>query len=149
MAGWRCGFAVGKEDFIKTLYAMKSNIDYGTSTIVQDACIAALTMPDSYVKGIMDTYDARREIVAQGFTDLGFYAPRSDATMYFWIKIPSKFKHSMEFCKYLLDETGVLVTPGSAFGEMSDDRFRVSLVQPILRMQEVFRRFREKGIKYE
>ena len=149
MAGWRCGFAVGKEDFIKTLYAMKSNIDYGTSTIVQDACIAALTMPDSYVKGIMDTYDARREIVAKGFTDLGFYAPRSDATMYFWIKIPSKFKHSMDFCKYLLDETGVLVTPGSAFGEMSDDRFRVSLVQPILRMQEVFRRFKEKGIKYE
>ena len=104
MAGWRCGFAVGKEDFIKTLYAMKSNIDYGTSTIVQDACIAALTMPDSYVKGIMDTYDARREIVAKGFTDLGFYAPRSDATMYFWIKIPSKFKHSMEFCKYLLEK---------------------------------------------
>lgn len=149
MAGWRCGFAVGKEDFIKNLYAMKSNIDYGTSTIVQDACIAALTMPDSYVKGIMDTYDARREIVAKGFTDLGFYAPRSDATMYFWIKIPSKFKHSMDFCKYLLDKTGVLITPGSAFGAMSDDRFRVSLVQPILRMQEVFRRFKEAGIKYE
>ncbi len=149
MAGWRCGFAVGKEEFIKTLYAMKSNIDYGTSTIVQDACIAALTMPDSYVKGIMDTYDARREIVAQGFTDLGFYAPRSDATMYFWIKIPSKFKHSMDFCKYLLDKTGVVITPGSAFGEMSDDRFRVSLVQPILRMQEVFRRFKEAGIRYE
>ena len=149
MAGWRCGFAVGKEEFISTLYAMKSNIDYGTSTIVQDACIAALTMDDSYVKHIMDKYDARREIVAKGFTDLGFYAPRSDATMYFWIRIPSKFKSSMEFCKYLLEKTGVLVTPGSAFGAMSDDRFRVSLVQPILRMQEVFRRFREAGIKYE
>ena len=36
----------------------------------------------------MDIYDARRETMAQGFTDLGFYAPRSDATMYFWIKIP-------------------------------------------------------------
>ena len=149
MAGWRCGFAVGKKEFIQNLYAMKSNIDYGTSTIVQDACIAALTMPQSYVKDIMDKYDARREIVAQGFSELGFYAPRSDATMYFWIKIPSTFKSSMEFCKYVLEKTGVLITPGSAFGEMSDDRFRVSLVQPILRLQEVFKRFKEAGIRYE
>ncbi len=149
MAGWRCGFAVGKEEFIQNLYAMKSNIDYGTSTIVQDACIQALSMPIDYVKGIMDKYDARREIVAQGFTDLGFYAPRSDATMYFWIKIPSKFKHSMDFCKYVLEKTGVLLTPGKAFGAMSDDHFRVSLVQPILRLEEVFKRFKEAGIKYE
>lgn len=149
MAGWRCGFAVGKKDFIQNLYAMKSNIDYGTSTIVQDACIAALTMPQEYVKSIMDKYDARREIVAQGFNELGFYAPRSDATMYFWIKIPSTFKSSMDFCKYVLEKTGVLITPGSAFGAMSDDRFRVSLVQPILRLQEVFKRFKEAGIKYE
>lgn len=149
MAGWRCGFAVGKEEFISNLYAMKSNIDYGTSTIVQDACISALTMDDSYVKGIMDKYDARREIVAKGFTDLGFYAPRSDATMYFWIKIPSKFKSSMEFCKYVLDKAGVLLTPGSAFGQMSDDHFRVSLVQPILRLEEVFKRLKSAGIKFD
>ncbi len=149
MAGWRCGFAVGNKEFISNLYAMKSNIDYGTSTIVQDACIQALKMPIDYVKGIMDKYDARREIVAQGFTDLGFYAPRSDATMYFWIKIPSTFKSSMEFCKYVLDKTGVLLTPGSAFGSMSDDHFRVSLVQPILRLEEVFERFRKAGIKNE
>ena len=149
MAGWRCGFAVGKKEFIANLYATKSNIDYGTSTSVQDACIAALTMPDEYVKGIMDKYDARREIVAKGFNDLGFYAPRSDATMYFWIKIPKNFNSSMEFCKYVLDKTGVLLTPGSAFGAMSDDHFRVSLVQPILRLEEVFKRFKKAGIKYE
>ena len=106
-------------------------------------------MPDEYVKGIMDKYDARREIVAKGFSDLGFYAPRSDATMYFWIKIPKNFNSSMEFCKYVLDKTGVLLTPGSAFGAMSDDHFRVSLVQPILRLEEVFKRFKKAGIKYE
>ena len=132
-----------------SLYSMKTNIDYGTSTIVQDACIEALKMPQTYVKGIMDRYDARREIMAQGFTDLGFYAPRSDATMYFWIKIPPKFKTSMEFCKYVLDKAGVLITPGSAFGDMSDDHFRVSLVQPILRLQEVFERLRAAGIRYD
>lgn len=149
MAGWRCGFAIGKEEFISNLYAMKSNVDYGTSTIIQDACIEALTMPISYVKDIMDIYHKRREIMAKGFSDLGFYAPRSEATMYFWIKIPPKFKTSMEFTKYLLDKTGVMVTPGSAFGAMSDDHFRVSLVQPNDRIKEVFERFKKAGIRYE
>ena len=149
MAGWRCGFAVGKEEFINNLYAMKSNVDYGTSTIIQDACIEALTMPISHVKDIMDIYHARREVMAKGFTDLGFCAPRSEATMYFWIKIPPKFKTSMEFTKYLLDKTGVMVTPGSAFGAMSDNHFRVSLVQPNDRIKEVFERFKKAGIKYE
>ena len=149
MAGWRCGFAIGKEEFISNLYAMKSNVDYGTSTIIQDACIEALTMPISYVKDIMDIYHKRREVMAKGFSDLGFYAPRSEATMYFWIKIPPKFKTSMEFTKYLLDKTGVMVTPGSAFGAMSDDHFRVSLVQPNDRIKEVFERFKKAGIRYE
>ena len=149
MAGWRCGFAIGKEEFISNLYAMKSNVDYGTSTIIQDACIEALTMPISYVKDIMDIYHKRREVMAKGFSDLGFYAPRSEATMYFWIKIPPKFKTSMEFTKYLLDKTVVMVTPGSAFGAMSDDHFRVSLVQPNDRIKEVFERFKKAGIRYE
>ena len=69
--------------------------------------------------------------------------------MYFWIKIPPRFNSSMDFCKYLLDKTGVLITPGSAFGRLSDDRFRVSIVQPILKIEEMFRRFKEAGIKYE
>lgn len=149
MAGWRCGFAIGKEEFISNLYAMKSNVDYGTSTIVQDACIEALTMPIDYVKNIMDIYHERREVMAKGFTELGFYAPRSEATMYFWIKIPSKFATSMEFCKYVLDKTGVIITPGSAFGSLSDDHFRVSLVQPNERIQEVFERFKKAGIRFE
>lgn len=149
MAGWRCGFAIGQEDFINNLYAMKSNMDYGTATIVQDACIEALSLPMCHVQGIMDIYHGRREVMARGFTELGFYAPRSDATMYFWIKIPSKFKSSMEFTKYVLDKTGVIVTPGSAFGALSDDHFRVSLVQPNYRIEEVFKRFKEAGIRYE
>jgi LL-diaminopimelate aminotransferase len=55
----------------------------------------------------------------------------------------------MEFCEYVLEKTGVVVTPGSAFGSLSDDHFRVSLVQPNYRIEEVFKRFREAGIRYE
>ena len=147
MAGWRAGFAVGNKEFIDVLYAMKSNIDYGTSSIVQDACIAALEMDYKYVKEIMDKYNSRREIVAQGFNKLGWHMKRSSATMYFWLKVP-KGRHSKEFCKDVLFKTGVMFTPGVAFGEYSDDHFRVSIVQPTERLIEAFKRLDEAGIRY-
>ncbi len=148
MAGWRAGFAVGKKEFIDVLYAMKSNIDYGTSSIVQDACIAALEMDYKYVQEIMDKYNSRRELVAQSFNKLGWHMKRSSATMYFWLKVP-RGRKSKEFCKDVLFKTGVMFTPGIAFGEYSDDHFRVSIVQPTSRLEEAFRRLEKANIRFE
>ncbi len=147
MAGWRAGFAVGKKEFIDIIYAMKSNIDYGTSTLVQDAAIKALTMPYEYVQKIMDEYDERRELIAQNMTELGWDVYRTPATMYFWLKIPKGYT-SKEWCKMVLEKTGVVFTPGIAFGDMSDDHFRFSIVQSEARLKEAFRRMREAGIKF-
>lgn len=148
MAGWRAGFAVGKAEFIDTIYAMKSNIDYGTSTLVQDAAIKALTMPYEYVKEIMDKYDARRELIARRLAKLDWDVYRTPATMYFWLKTP-KGQSSKAFCKDMLDRTGVVFTPGIAFGDMSDDYFRFSIVQSEERLNEAFDRMEAAGIKYE
>ena len=115
---------------------------------MQDAAIEALNMPYSYVQEIMDGYNARREIVAQGFNKLGWKMKRSSATMYFWLKVPKGYT-SKEFCKYVIDKTGVVFTPGIAFGDMSDDHFRVSIVQPPERLKEAFQRLQNAGIRYE
>lgn len=147
MAGWRAGFVIGKKEFIDIVYAMKSNIDYGTSTIVQDAAIQALTMSYEHVQAIMDKYNSRRELVAGGFNKLGWKMKRSPATMYFWLKVPNGYT-SKEFCKMVLDKTGVVFTPGIAFGDLSDDHFRVSIVQPQERLEEAFRRLDKAGIRY-
>src|SRR5574344_382200 len=152
MAGWRAGFAVGKKEFIDVIYGMKSNIDYGTSTLVQDAAIEALTMPYEYVQEIMDKYDARRELIARRLTKLGWDVYRTPATMYFWLKIPgwkSKNMTSKKWCKMVLDKTGIVFTPGVAFGDMSDDHFRLSIVQPSHRLDEAFDRMEKEGIVYE
>lgn len=148
MAGWRAGFAVGKKEFIDVIYAMKSNIDYGTSTLVQDAAIKALTMPYEYVKEIMDKYDARRELIARRLATLGWEVYRTPATMYFWLKTPKKMS-SKAFCKDMLERTGVVFTPGIAFGDMSDDHFRFSIVQSQARLNEAFDRMEAAGIRYE
>lgn len=149
MAGWRIGFVIGKKEFIDIIYAMKSNIDYGTSSIVQDAAIKAMNIDYLYVKKIMDRYDERREFVAKSLKELGWEVIRTPATMYFWLKVPSKYGSSMEFCKYVLDKTGVVLTPGIAFGNYSDDHFRLSIVQKKERLQEAFNRLKSAGILFE
>lgn len=148
MAGWRAGFVCGKQEFIDVIYAMKSNVDYGTATIVQDASITALGMDYAYVKAIMDKYNARREIIAKGFNKLGWKMKRSSATMYFWLKVPKGYT-SKEFCKMVLDKTGVVFTPGIAFGDYSDDHFRVSIVQPPEKLAQAVVRLEHAGIRFE
>lgn len=148
MAGWRVGFVCGKQEFIDVIYAMKSNMDYGTATIVQDAAITALDMEYGYVKKIVDKYNSRREIIARGFNKLGWKMKRSSATMYFWLRVPKGYG-SKEFCKMVLDKTGVVFTPGIAFGDYSDDHFRVSIVQPPEKLAEAIVRLEKAGIRFE
>jgi len=147
MAGWRVGFVCGKKEFIDVIYAMKTNMDYGTATIVQDAAIVALDLDMKYIDETMNKYNSRREITAKGFNSLGWKMKRSPATMYFWLKVPGGMT-SKEFCKMVLDKTGVVFTPGIAFGEHSDDHFRVSIVQPAEKIEEAIKRMQDAGIKY-
>ena len=119
MAGWRVGFVVGKKEFIDTIYAMKSNMDYGTATIVQDAAIRALSIDYREVEKIVANYQRRRDLAISMLKDLGWDLKKTIATMYLWLKVPNGYT-SKEFCKYVLDTTGVVLTPGIAFGDYSD-----------------------------
>lgn len=148
MAGWRVGFVLGKKEFIDTVFAMKLNFDYGTSTIMQDAAIAAMTMPYKYVEETMKKYQARRDFLAESFKELGWKVNKPVATMYFWLKVPRGMK-SKEYCKMVMDKTGVVFTPGIAFGKSGDDYFRVSLVQDIKRLKEAVKRLKAANICYE
>lgn len=147
MAGWRIGFVIGKKEFIDTIYAMKTNMDYGTSTIVQDAAIQALDMDYGHVEKIVANYSRRRLFAIEALKELGWDVKKSKATMYLWLKVPAPYK-SKEFCKMVLDKTGVVLTPGIAFGNHSDSYFRLSLVQPDDRIKEALERIKNAGIKY-
>lgn len=147
MAGWRAGFVVGKKEFIDIIYAMKTNMDYGTSTIVQDAAIEALNMDYSNVEKIVGNYARRREFVIDMLKELGWNVTKTCATMYLWLKVPEGYT-SKEFCKYVLDKTGVVLTPGIAFGTHSDGYFRLSLVQSDERIKEALSRLKNANICY-
>ena len=147
MAGWRIGFAVGNREYIKTLYSVKTNLDYGTSSIIQDAAIAALRMPYSYVDETVKKYQHRRDFMVEGFNKLGWNLAKPKATMYLWLPVPEKYD-SKSWCRMILDKTGVVFTPGIAFGKHSDQYFRVSLVAADEKLIEVLARLEKANIRY-
>lgn len=148
MAGWRIGFVVGNEKIISTIHDMKTNTDYGTCSIMQDAGIAAIEMDYSYVEETVNKYARRRLFMQEGFKKLGWEVRETLATMYLWFKVPGG-KDSKAWCKSVLEKTGVVFTPGIAFGAHSDGYFRVSIVQPDERLKEALVRLEKAGIRYE
>ncbi|MGK7893504.1 MAG: aminotransferase class I/II-fold pyridoxal phosphate-dependent enzyme, partial [Xenococcus sp. (in: cyanobacteria)] len=148
MAGWRVGFVVGNADVIQGLRTLKTNLDYGIFAAIQKAAETALQLPDKYIKEVQERYSTRRDFLIKGLGELGWDIPPSKATMYLWVKTPVG-QGSTEFALDVLQNTGVVLTPGNAFGEAGEGYVRVCLIADCDRLGEVIRRFKEAGIKYK
>jgi len=148
MAGWRVGFVVGNAQIIQGLRTLKTNLDYGIFAAIQTAAQAALDLPDSYVEKVQQRYRERRDFLIAGLGKLGWQIPKSQATMYLWVPCPVGTT-STDFALDVLQKTGVVVTPGNAFGEAGEGYVRVSLIADLDRLGEALRRFEAAGIHYE
>lgn len=148
MAGWRVGFVVGNSDVIQGLRTLKTNLDYGIFSAIQKAAETALQLPDEYIKEVQHRYRTRRDFLIKGLGELGWDIPVSQATMYLWIKTPVG-QGSTEFALDVLQQTGVVITPGNAFGEAGEGYVRISLIADCDRLGEVLRRFKQASIRYQ
>jgi LL-diaminopimelate aminotransferase len=146
MAGCRVGFALGNEKIIRNLKILKSNMDYGIFLPIQKAAIAALEGPQEYVKETALRYQKRRDILVDGLNSIGWKIRKPPATMFVWAPIPEGFSDSMEFTLFLLEKTGVAVTPGSSFGERGKRFVRIALVQPEEIIEEALALIKESNI---
>lgn len=146
MAGARVGFALGNKDMISMLKSLKSNLDYGMFLPVQKAAIAAISGPQDCVEVTRRAYERRRDVLVDGLNSIGWGIKKPPATMFVWAKIPKGFESSFDFTKELLSRSGVLVTPGSAFGEMGEGHVRIALVQDEEVLSDAVRRIGESGI---
>lgn len=141
MPGWRVGFACGNSELIAALTRIKSYMDYGTFTPIQVAAIAALEGSDDCVEAIRVRYENRRNILCDGLNDLGWEVVRPKATMFVWAPIPEHYAPmgSLEFCKYLLKEAHVAVSPGIGFGQQGDTHVRFGLIENRDRTRQALR----------
>lgn len=145
--GARVGFLVGNKEVVASFKKLRSQIDYGTFLPVQYGAVAALNGPDSFIKEQCAAYEARRNALCDGLTEIGWPFERSQGTMFAWAKIPEKFgKDDVAFVMELLEKTGVLCTPGSSFGKQGEGHVRFALVLPVEEIQRAIAGIKEAGI---
>jgi LL-diaminopimelate aminotransferase len=126
MTGWRIGMVVGNEEVVNALGKVKSNLDSGIPQAIQYAAIEALTGPQDSVKGQTARYQRRRDLIVDKLDSMGLKVSLPKAGLYIWAKIPSGYT-SMEFTNDLLEQVGVVVTPGVGYGKRGEGYIRLSL----------------------
>lgn len=143
MAGWRIGFAVGNERLIQGLGTVKKNVDSGIFQAVQCAAIEALEHCRHYVAKHREVYRRRRDLLVGGLRNLGWGVDLPPATFYVWAPT-LEGRTSMEMAKWLLNECGIIATPGVGFGEHGEGYIRMSLTIATERLEEALERIGEK-----
>jgi LL-diaminopimelate aminotransferase len=129
MTGWRFGMAVGNADMIKALFQIKANLDSGIPQAIQQMAIEALTGPQDCVDTNVEIYQRRRDRVIKALTTLGLTVDVPRASLYIWARVPEGFT-SAELAARLLEETDIVVTPGSSYGKFGEGYIRLSLTTP-------------------
>jgi len=146
MTGWRIGFAVGNQKALRALARIKSNLDSGQFSAIQEAAIEALNHPDRVeVRAITDVYRQRRDLLVKGLNDIGFEVTKPQATFYVWLRIPQQYD-SLSFASKLLEEAQVVVIPGSGFGQAGEGYVRFALTVDCNRTAEALQRL--KNLKF-
>ena len=153
MTGWRLGWVCGNKDAVAMLGVLKSAIDTGIFKALQMACAKIMNLPEAeeYISIWNKNYAKKQQIMLDGFKQLGWdmskicYAP---ATFYLWLPIPPRFSSSADFCKCVLEKSGVVFVPGHAYGKYGEGFFRLSFVDKDEKLIEVFDRLKEDGFFY-
>jgi LL-diaminopimelate aminotransferase len=139
MTGWRIGFAVGNADAIAALGQVKSNLDSGVFQAVQEAGIAALNLDESVIDEIRKIYQERADVLVKGLVGLGLPVVPPKATFYIWVGVP-RGMNSARFSALLLDQAGIVATPGHGFGKAGEGYIRMALTVPKKRLDEAVKR---------
>ena len=152
MTGWRLGYAVGNKELISALASVKGNLDSGQFHAIQRAGIAALNLPDKWTNDLRKIYEKRRDVLVGGLKSLGWSVNNPKATFYVWIKVPAAFAKmhkdsksiSGELVKFLLQNCGIVSTPGVGFGKYGEGYIRMTICTTEERLKEAVKRLKEK-----
>ncbi|MCX7831773.1 MAG: LL-diaminopimelate aminotransferase [Actinobacteria bacterium] len=141
MTGWRIGFLAGNANSVKYLANLKTNIDSGIFNPIQYSGIKALTDLSDFPEKMCLIYERRKQMVLDVLNELGISYHISPATIYVWAEVPDGYT-SDTWAMKLIDEAGIVVSPGSAYGKFGEGYFRISLTVKDERLKEAMERLK-------
>ena len=142
MTGWRCAAILGNPQAVETYWRLKTNIDSGLFGAVQQAGVAALSGSQEPLERMNEIYTRRRDLVVGTLGEIGVEVEPPKGTIYVWAPVP-ECQSSASFAELVLEEAGVVVSPGSMYGPSGEGFFRISLTTPDERLSEALARMRE------
>jgi LL-diaminopimelate aminotransferase len=146
ISGCRIAFAVGNKEIITALKTVKSHVDYGMFMPFQKTAAAILNGPQDYAHVVRNIYRRRRDLLVEGLNSLGWNIDKSPGSMFVWAPIPPNYSSSMEFTLELIEKAGVIVVPGSSFGEQGEGFVRIALVQDEEKILKSITYIKESGV---
>jgi LL-diaminopimelate aminotransferase len=141
MTGWRTAAIVGSSEAVESYWRLKTNIDSGMFEAVQLAAAAALDEGDRVPRDMSAIYQRRRDLVCDALHEIGVEVEPPKATIYVWAPVPDGHT-SASYCELVLEESGVVLSPGGAYGPNGEGFFRISLTVPDDRLREAVERLR-------
>ncbi|WP_027623401.1 aminotransferase class I/II-fold pyridoxal phosphate-dependent enzyme [Clostridium lundense] len=128
MTGFRIGYIVGNSQVIKGILKIKTNVDSGQFIPIQHAAAQALKLDRNYINSVREIYDRRIALAEEILTKHNISFFKNKGTFYLWCKVPKNYTTD-EFCEDLLKRSGLIVTPGYIFSNLSYGYFRISLTK--------------------
>ena len=144
MTGWRIGMAVGNENILRAMRKCQENVSSGVFNAIQLAAVRAMDEGDDDIENMLAVYQRRRQFAISALERMNFSVGTGCGTFYLWLRTPAG-QSSREFATKLLENAGVLVTPGSAYGRLGEGYFRLSLTVADARLEEALQRI-EKAV---
>jgi len=149
MAGWRLGYVLGNREVISNLVKVKSNMDFAVFLAIQRTGADILDSGIDFAEAQRKRYRARRDLLIEGFGKLGWRLTPPPAAMYIWGRVPKRYTDANEFAKELFKATGLIVSPGAAFGSHSKEFMRISMVVDEQRIEKLLGKVKSSGFRFD
>ena len=149
MAGWRLGWVIGNREIISNLVKIKANMDFSAFMAIQRTGADILESPIDFAEAQRKLYRRRRDLFIEGFGKLGWKLTPPRAAMYIWDRVPKRYTDAGDFAKEFFQKTGVIVSPGSAFGNHCQEFMRISMVVDEAQIQRLLGKVTASGFLFD
>lgn len=145
LAGARVAYIVGNAEMIKIIQHLKSNLDFGIFDPIQSTAALALDHAEEITATLRKTFAERHHTLMTGLINLGWEVAPSNGGMFVWAKYPYEID-SVSFAYKAIEQTGVVMVPGTTFGSEGEGYMRLALVQPVELLEKAIERLKKISI---